>query len=826
MDNRDIFDFDFVDRTKEQIILNRFLNNQYNDNFLWIDGDSGIGKTFLIKNAILTNKEINSIYVNLPVESDNEKCIARILKEIQKYNKYENISDFIKNNYSSVLDISKGVVSDFIKDKYPTIDTIFSTLLDGSKMFIDNEKKNINSIKLLEQYVNYLIKKEKIVLIIDNFTYCDETSLQILQQLLYKYIQNDRMKCIFITTQDVLKDKESIQIFLMEKIPIKHLHMSPLGEAKYFFSILESIFEIDNKITEQVNILFDLCGGNPEDLKAFLRKLFLSDAINISEDHNSRAKINAQIMRKQLINKSIELETNDFSEDEQFILLILLGFRGEVEIKLLQDAIIFIHNKLFKLSIWTAASINIILSRLEYMNLIEITKNDLYKIKISHDKVYFSLLTILNSNINGPLISNYFFKFLQEISSTGKEYDIDLNYLLAFHSYNSKNNNWEEINYRYAETLYNDHNYYEASKVFARIISEIPLFSHSQKLLIAKCFYEVGEYNTAKSILDCIDITSERIDFLFDYHYLMGKIENILLNKHDAILNFDKAYTYAQDRNSQILMLHLKHLSLLETPAGKEEARQIFNSIALNLTPSEEHLLSVCFLLRNCNQFYTGATALAFFNKAIKIAEENHSPIDKAYVLNNLGLEYFRTGDYDIANKKFENSYNILYNNKIHECSYPLNNIAVYKMFQGNYSEALTYLLDAQYLNQSIYASLAIKVHMMVCYRKLGKEKNCRRLMTQLSDYLKNQKIGDFNIIRKLAINLCISHKEYKELSDAAYYIEIALPYVRGTISEYRGISLQNQLLNRNDSIVNALKSNAYYTRLDFEPWIITLSHD
>ena len=827
MDNRDIFDFDFVDRTKEQIILNRFLNNDYKNNFLWIDGFSGIGKTFLIQNAILYSKNNHHIYVNLSAEKDTEKCLVTILKEIQKHSEYENIFDFIKNNYTSLLDISKGIVTELIKEKHPTIEYFFTLLFDSSKMFLDNTDRQITPKKLLEIYFDNLLKNRKILLIIDNFSYCDENSLSVLQQILHKHIHSDRLKCIFVTTQEILEKKEYLQVFLTEKFPIKYLKMAPLGDAKYFYSILDSIFEIDSEMAGQINLLFDLCSGKPEDLKAFIRKLYLSNAISIPDTQVGRAKININLMKKQIISKSIELDRNDFSDNERFILLILIGFRGEVEIKLLQEAIMYIHEKLFHELTWTTAYINTIISKLELMNIIELTKSNSPIIKIAHDKVYYSLLTIINTDINSPLISHYFLKFLRNLISLGNNtYQIDFDYLIAFHSCNSQDNGWEQINYDYGEALYDKYHYFDAYKIFSRLSCQLLYFSNSQKLLIAKCYYEVGEYLTAKSILDCIEENTEDMKFSYEYHYFMGKTENVLLNKNKAIYHFDIAFQNAYDRNSQILMLHLKHLSLLETPEGKEEAKKIFDDIALHLTQQEEHMMSVCYLLRNCNQFYTGNSALYFFNKAIEIAKENNSNVDIAYVYNNMGLELFRTGNYDKAYDKFFSSFEILSEDKIHESSYPLNNMAVYEMFNGDYSKALSYLLDAKYINQSIYAGLAIKVHMMICYRKLKKEKNCRNIMVQLSNYLKEQTITDYNIIRKLAINLCITHKEYGEISEAKECLNYAYPYVKNTISEYRCVKLHNEFFNGNDSYENALQSNRYYTRLDFEPWIITLSHD
>ena len=81
----------------------------------------------------------------------------------------------------------------------------------------------------------------------------------------------------------------------------------------------------------------------------------------------------------------------------------------------------------------------------------------------------------------------------------------------------------------------------------------------------------------------------------------------------------------------------------------------------------------------------------------------------EAYVYNNYGLELFRTCHLNDAYEKFKISYQILSDTKFHEASYPLNNMAVCEMFKGNYAQAVEYLTEGKYINQSIYAGLAIK---------------------------------------------------------------------------------------------------------------------
>ena len=49
MKNIDLFNFKFVDRENERMIVKNFILSSNIDNALWIHGDSGVGKTELVK---------------------------------------------------------------------------------------------------------------------------------------------------------------------------------------------------------------------------------------------------------------------------------------------------------------------------------------------------------------------------------------------------------------------------------------------------------------------------------------------------------------------------------------------------------------------------------------------------------------------------------------------------------------------------------------------------------------------------------------------------------------------------------------------------------
>lgn len=819
MDNRDIFNFDFVDRIKQQQILMNFINSS--ENYLWIDGESGVGKSFFVKRKLLTHTRFQPLYINLSTETEKNNCLNEIIQKLQEFSDSK-LLNFIMENYTSIWDVAKKTVFELIKLKTQGLEWFLDILFNSNIVFVSKSEEKSTSLKIVECYIKKIINSRNLCIVIDNFTYCDKKSLMLLSQLFYHYIDVSNFKVILVTTSNVLNERLDIQILLTEQLPVKRMKINALDNVKYFHAILDSVFELD-AIADFIPDIYTLCSGNPERLKSLIRKLYLNDGIYLPKSDYTRAKINSDMLKKLLLKGTFELSYADFNENERFIILVLLGFGGLAELNVLQKCVIYIHNQLFGGNLWTPIVINNLIQGLIAKNIFESIGEINQKISFSHDKIFFGMQMLYEDDINRPLISHYFYDFLADNNCSQIQ---DADYLKIQHAFIAQTSSWREENYQYGYQKYLQKKFFDAVPIFKRILKANMPLTVEKIIVLGETFYETGDYFNAKSLLKNNAINSEDDFVLCHYYILMGKTENLLMYKDEAIEAYDTALKYAQNRETQIRILNLKHLALLETPTGKEKAKEIFDSIALNLTDTEKNMLSVCYLLRNCNQFYTGAKAREFFELALDISVKQGSLIDEAYVHNNYGLELFRTYYLSEAYEKFKISYQILSDTKFHEASYPLNNMAVCEMFKGNYTQAVEYLTEGHYLNQSIYAGLAIKVHLMTCYRMLRDEEHCRKYIYQLENYLNTQNISDLNIIRKLSINLCISYLEYKENEHALECLKKCLPYISGTISEYRGAILNNQLNDTKIDYSKAMQSNLYYTRLDFEPWVITLSHD
>lgn len=115
MDSRRIFQFRFVDRYDSKKVITDFLNNKSGCNTLWLSGSHGIGKTRLINKVFsecLTNKQQTIIYTfDANTESDELKKFLELLQETTSVR----FIDFLKNNYTSLFDISKQITAQILK---------------------------------------------------------------------------------------------------------------------------------------------------------------------------------------------------------------------------------------------------------------------------------------------------------------------------------------------------------------------------------------------------------------------------------------------------------------------------------------------------------------------------------------------------------------------------------------------------------------------------------------------------------------------------------------------------------------------------------------
>ena len=99
MDIQEIFDFPFVDRTDERKKLKSFFE-QEKINTLWVNGNSGTGKSTFVKKHINISSYKETVYINFSPDLQNgSNCIQLLIEELEKISD-DTFSNFTKGKKS------------------------------------------------------------------------------------------------------------------------------------------------------------------------------------------------------------------------------------------------------------------------------------------------------------------------------------------------------------------------------------------------------------------------------------------------------------------------------------------------------------------------------------------------------------------------------------------------------------------------------------------------------------------------------------------------------------------------------------------------------
>lgn len=826
MEIQELFEFPFVDRTYETELLNDFFE-QKEVNVLWINGKSGTGKSTFIKRILSSNIK-NKAYICFSPNSENNACsLQQVVEELEKLSRNK-FNLFIKKNYSSLFDITKQVTTAITSIMGVNLSWFFNLLFDTSNQFISYKEEHENLSKVVNKYIESITKKKDICLIIDNFMYCDNASLDILLNIIKNINTNKRVKIILITTTKPLSEKKEVQFFLTEGIKSKYIELKEFDKFEYFIQILIHSFELDDNEISIVKDIFNICSGTPESLKLMIRNLFLNGSIIIDSD-KQKAKFKQNAIHNYLINQIAvlgqdnQIDFNSFTTIDQIILQIILILEAVLPMEDLISCAKLVNKKLFGDDLSYQ-----IMERVLLLENIHIIKKEESRIAIYHDLLFYALSDYFKNSLITKQLSSIVLDYVVNLSDEHK--NLALNYKAEYYiaklSYLSRKNNWQSIVYEHFNAVFNRNEIFEAKKGFDWLYNYLLELPANEQLTIATCYYECGEYNSALTIIKHIEEHGlmDLDNLLFDYYFLKGKIENMLMQKINSVDSLKHAYRLSKTLDQKILSLNMQQLVLMEIFGERNEAKSIFDFACELIKKNNHYTLMSCHLLRNCMNFYKHDDAKWYYDTATNIAVSYNSNVDIAFVLNNKSFVDLKNGNIENAYEGFKRSKEILDTTKIHETSYPLVNMALCKLFEKQYDRAKELLLEALIWNHSPYINYVIKIHLANCYYHLDDRIAYERISNELYSVLLDENIIDGTIIRKISINLAILFINDNDIEKATKCLDFAKIYIEGTSSEYR----YNRICAfiHNDKYPDTCPYCDYYSNTNFEPWGVTLSHD
>lgn len=829
-----LFDFNFVDRRLERSVITDFIGGKSESNILWINGPTGVGKSFLVENTILLDKSCHNIFISPQAQMQIDNTLEIIIEKIEKSTGIKFIN-FFRDNYTSIADITKKVVKSILSYHHIDLDWFFDIAFDSSKVFVNKRNENQNSSKIIEQYIKHILSENNdLMIILDNFTYCDNKSQSILIDILKTYMNSNNIKFIIVTTNEELEKQKFLKSTLLEKLSTVDIFLSGFNDEQCFKQIIEKKFIMTPELNELVTYIYKLCKGIPESLKELLRNLVLSNSIE-QEYTQDKAIINIENLKNYLLNCSNdELPKIDFryiNDFESFFLQIITYIKYPVSIKILRRIFTYLYEKLFyETSKFNNNLFTAILNKYIGIDVLDCKKEDnIPVICFKHDLLYLRLNEHFSNYVNKEQVYFYLYQFTnfnrEMLLESGLNHD-RVQSMIVYYSYQADIDEWISLNYQFGLKKYINFLYYEAINIFQRLVHRISCLADTEKLNIARCYYDTGDYSQCNLILKAINSEQLNNHEKFVYYLEWGKTLFVKLNALDAIKKIDLALAYASNEVEYYNALSMKLTALAESPRGDKKAREIFRTDVQNLVNDKSKIRLISNILRNCWTYCTGEEAIKYLKIALEEAEKEKNIIDTAYTYNNLGLEYIRGWQLNEAKQVYSQSLHLLENTKKHETSYPLNNLAVCEMLNQNYQLALDYLIEANLWNRAPFIQKVIETHMLICNFYLGNMKLSEKYANKLFEFVFNNEIQDYNTIRKILLNLSIYFYNTNNMEKAQKCIEFVYKYIKNSYSEYRGTIFYNKIMKDNKSLESLTYTSEFFKILDFEPWLTTLSHE
>lgn len=823
MDNRDLFQFEFVNHYYEKDKIETFLSAE-KEHVLWLSGEHGIGKTFLLDQIEKINSEYKKMVLRIN-GNESQSCLFMFLLLLQN-NSVITIKQFIEKNYDHLSSIGKDIVLQVLKNKGIDIESLVNATFDGTKIFINDKKKEQSAQKVIINYILAMSKKEKILFIIDDFSLCDEKSTDYIIEIILQLLDENNIKFIISTTPEELEKRQNIQILLLEKLPLLPLKVESFKDDIYFYEILNNIFELEESDTAIVAKLFTKYNGKPSSLKKFLRELYCKNGILFSKN-NRKAKWKREIVDS-LIENSIN--QNTFTISEKLVLKSIISFNQILTYKMLYKVTMYIADKALHSRELLEDEINQSIKKLLDTGILQFAENGRFTIvqcdiaKAFEKEVW--------SSVTSPLFSSHIYSFLENNKDDILENNVSPEEwikLKAQHSFISQTSGWEKINYYYVKMLYKQGLYEKASELLKKIPISNMGYQLDDYILIINCYFESGNYNDAKDIISIVTINSNNsIKQKIQYYMLCSKVFNIILEKEDAIEELDKSLLLLNKDDEQYLeVLNRKHEILVDTLDGKEKAKNIFNQFVDYYNDGRRDLI-IGKALKNSIDFYHANTAFDLLKKAEAIFIQNENSLEMGFLYTNRGFENFRQNNIQAAKKDFQLSIDYLKDIRFYEISYPLNNLASCYMYEDNYDKAISLIIQARLHNKSNYVEIVLKTQLMMCYCMQKKFDDAQNLAKELIEYVSKYNITDPTMLRKIYVNIGILYYQVGDEETAYTYVADNYKYAKNTSTWYRAYNI---IKIKDPDIQNPLRycietEIAYWSKKTFEPWLVTFSHD
>lgn len=815
--NIDIFNFKFVNRSKERNELYNFIY-QEKINVLWVNGVRGVGKSFFLNKCIgELNKDNSLIYYHVNIDENENSYIEKILIALSEDEK--GLTKYIKNNYKMILlDFTKNILN---KTIIPSDYQEFASILFDKAKNLKFQKTGGRQHSLEKVLLEYLLDmrdRSKIVLILDNFMYCDNESLDILENVLKTISLSENLKVIIVTTDENMLTDYRITKFLIEKILHTRLTIAGFDKDIYFKKILAGIFGNEEKVLNISNDLFNLCKGRANELKNFIRNLYLKNGLTVNK---KGIKINYEVFYKLICSRYINFDFLSLSRNQRIIVETIALFNHSISIKILFEYFSYVtfsddSSQYIKM---TKRKISEIVAELIDLNIIiEKPTHKGIHLTFSHDSIYIAMKMYLKDHANTAL-KNYKHELISSfLLENEKKLIPDLltkeenDYILAYQSYCSQSDNWISLNFKVAYFLFEKQEYTNSLEHINRILNYSIVINDKYKLFASRIHYEIGDYAKSENIINAINIellsNKNKITFLI----IKGKIKSFK-DPEKALHCYEKALSLLKSDSKKVELLYLILMCINDFIDQANKGRKLFRSIVDNKNIKKNHSRYLGYIYRCSVYFCSRKESNFYLSKALIIAKKNNDHLELGRTYNNISFFYLNNSEYSTAKKYIIKSITLLSNIKLHEVAYPLTNLILILMKEKNWNEAIQKIQNTRLWNRSYFIEKVLKLYEMIVSFYSGDNIKTQKLIKFLLVLQNSGELLDCHSNYNILINIAIIRSKQGYRKEALEMCTKCKIYISTSTTQSEYADIIQQISEENVSI-------------DFRPWIVTFGHD
>ena len=766
----------FVDRELIQHSL-RTANNVDRITEILIDGESGVGKTALLK--YIYNKD------TLYIDNQSSDYFKSICFRCVEFGFHDYLLSLLNCNYK---DIFYARNNSAYLDAETTADFILA-----NKFILDGHSLNIE-----QQIAKFLLKKSISVLILDNFEFCKIDSyakiLNIIKSLFYESISN-KFIVFYAIDSNIHSD---VYYTLSKRIP--SIRLGGLN-SRYLQAIIRELFQDPNyECDELADYFFCNYQGNPGAI------------INIFKSNLDLCQANS-LTQSEILRKIIHPNFNKLEFTEKLILLYV-----SIKKEIVPKSSILLFLKYSTQGI--ICDIDEILEELSENELITVHCGKIYASNLVK-KIFrnFALGNIALVNI----IYNYQINKNKELSNVENADLMQFVIDSTIHLDSDYENSYMEYALKSAEHFFFQENYLVSTLYYDALLPYVTKFGVRECTNMLQAFYYNAQYEKADETLRRIE---DKNYTDYGYWYWKGNIL-YMLNNPEGIGCFLKAIRFANNIDDKLNALNMYKEAISESPTYCINTHKVYKSILKKY--KDYHCRALAILYRN--SLVLGGNEAC--NIGLTIAREFHMEEEEIKLQHNKHFELFRMGKYDGCENAFGSSANYFQENskRIYESAYGFNNLALLCMVYDDYERARLYAYSATIYAGTPYSMIATKVNANLINSFVQDDDfDIEKAVDEVENLIKKFNIQDKRIYRKTYFSSAIAFINRNIKDKAIEYIRKSEKYLDNGkhINRYYNLCKLLNIKPKMTPDTFITKTEGYYNfyaNPKFDLWLLAYGH-